>query len=83
MAALSEAEIEPEIPLLLAALHCYHGEMQARLGIHEPTRQTNLTRNLSTLRKLGSIAQFRISGCFVSEPVTLSPEDSLTAMRLY
>ncbi|MCE7988811.1 MAG: hypothetical protein DYG89_47250 [Caldilinea sp. CFX5] len=56
LAALPGAEIEPEIPLLLAALHCYHGEMQARLGIHDPTRQTNLDANLSTLRKFGPIA---------------------------
>jgi tetratricopeptide (TPR) repeat protein len=54
--ALPEADIEPEIPLLLAALLCYHGEMQARLGIHDPTRQTMLDENLSILRKLGSIA---------------------------
>jgi predicted ATPase/DNA-binding SARP family transcriptional activator len=56
LAALPEADIEPEIPLLLAVLHCYHGEMQARLGIHDPARQTILDAKLSILRKFGSIA---------------------------
>jgi predicted ATPase/DNA-binding SARP family transcriptional activator len=42
--ALPEADIEPQIPLLLAALHCHQGEMQARLGIHDPTRQNSSGR---------------------------------------
>ncbi|MEZ4862717.1 MAG: hypothetical protein R3C14_15485 [Caldilineaceae bacterium] len=54
--ALPEADIEPEILLLLATLHSYHGEVQARMGIHDPTRQTNLDENLRILRELGSIA---------------------------
>lgn len=85
LAALSEAEIEPEIPLLLAALHCYHGEMQARLGIHEPTRQTNLDANLSTLRKLGSIAYPELADVLsgAGDPFTRRLVDGHATYRRY
>ena len=51
-----EAEVETEIPILLAAMHCQHIETQGRLGIHDPTRQTMLDKNLNILRALGPTA---------------------------
>ncbi|RIK36559.1 MAG: hypothetical protein DCC55_26945 [Chloroflexi bacterium] len=57
----SGVETETEMPLLLAALQCYHGETQARLGVHDPTRQTRLDENLRILRELGPIAHFELA----------------------
>ncbi|MCB9155776.1 MAG: hypothetical protein H6645_01495 [Caldilineaceae bacterium] len=85
LAARPEAEIEPEIPLLLAALHCYHGEMQARLGIHDPTRQMNLDANLSTLRKFGSIAYPELADVLsgAGDPFTRRLVDGHATYRRY
>ncbi|MCB0075419.1 MAG: hypothetical protein KDE20_28385, partial [Caldilineaceae bacterium] len=85
LAALPEADIEPEMPLLLAALHCYHGEMQARLGIHDPTRQTNLDANLSTLRKFGSTAYPELADVLsgAGDPFTRRLVDGHATYRRY
>ncbi|MEZ4556010.1 MAG: hypothetical protein R2854_06085 [Caldilineaceae bacterium] len=40
----------------MTALQCHHSETQARLGIHDPTRQTMLDENLNALRAFGPTA---------------------------
>ena len=49
-------EPDPEIQILLVALQCHHSETQARLGIHDPTRQAMLDENLNALRAFGPSA---------------------------